>query len=115
MRRHGIALVVADTAGKWPYQEDVTADFVYLRLHGDAELYVSGYTRTALTRWAARIERWRNGTEPDDAVRASPDPAAKVAGRDVYCYFDNDQAGYAAEDALRLKTIVAAGCGRAIV
>src|SRR5262249_5985713 len=43
LRRHGIALVVADTAGKWPYCEDVTADFVYLRLHGDEQIYASGY------------------------------------------------------------------------
>src|SRR6266480_1800491 len=41
LRANNIALVVADTAGKWPYMEDVTADFVYCRLHGDEELYVS--------------------------------------------------------------------------
>ena len=39
-----VALVVADTAGKWPYLEDVTSGFMYLRLHGDRELYASGYT-----------------------------------------------------------------------
>src|SRR4030095_14791339 len=44
LREHDIALVVADTAGKWPFIEDVTSDFVYVRLHGDEELYVSGYT-----------------------------------------------------------------------
>jgi uncharacterized protein YecE (DUF72 family) len=44
LRRHDIALVVADTAGKWPYLEDVTSDFMYLRLHGDKVLYASGYT-----------------------------------------------------------------------
>ena len=72
LREHGVALVVADTAGKWPRLEDVTADFVYLRLHGDAALYVSGYSRSALARWAARIGRWRAGGEPDDVARASP-------------------------------------------
>src|SRR5205814_414140 len=65
LRRHRIALVVADTAGKWPYREDVTADFVYLRLHGEKELYAGGYTEAALDRWAARILAWSEGAEPD--------------------------------------------------
>lgn len=42
LRDHDIALVVPDTAGNWPYMEDVTSDFIYVRLHGDEELYVSG-------------------------------------------------------------------------
>ena len=90
LRRHGIALVVADTAGKWPYYEDVTADFIYIRLHGDAELYVSGYTDEALERWAERIRAWSGGGEPQDAKRISPRAAPKRRSRDVYCYFDND-------------------------
>jgi uncharacterized protein YecE (DUF72 family) len=90
LRRHQIALVVADTAGKWPYFEDVTADFMYLRLHGDAELYVSGYTDAALERWADRIRAWAAGAEPRDAKRISPHPAPRRRSRDVYCYFDND-------------------------
>jgi uncharacterized protein YecE (DUF72 family) len=90
LRRHKVALVVADTAGKWPYLEDVTADFVYLRLHGDKELYASGYTDAALDRWAARIRAWSEGAEPADAKRASPRGPPKRARRDVYCYFDND-------------------------
>lgn len=80
----------ADTAGKWPCLEDITADFVYIRLHGDAELYVSGYTDAALNRWAARIRAWASGAEPTDAIRAVSTPAARRASRDVYCYFDND-------------------------
>ena len=63
LRRHRTALVVADTAGRWPYLEDVTADFLYLRLHGDAELYVSGYSDDALSRWAGRIRHWSGGGE----------------------------------------------------
>src|SRR6185436_12877264 len=90
LRRHAIALVVADTAGKWPYYEDVTADFMYLRLHGDAELYVSGYTDEALERWAARIRAWAAGNEPTDARRISDQPVARRRSRDIYCYFDND-------------------------
>ncbi len=90
LRRHNIALVVADTAGKWPYYEDVTADFVYVRLHGDKELYVSGYTDEALERWAERIRAWARGGERPDAKRMSAQPAEPLHARDVYCYFDND-------------------------
>jgi len=90
LRRHRIGLVVADTAGKWPYYEDLTADFVYIRLHGDAELYVSGYTDDALERWAARIRAWAAGSEPADAKRMSAQSAPRRRSRDVYCYFDND-------------------------
>jgi uncharacterized protein YecE (DUF72 family) len=90
LRRHNIALVVADTAGKWPYYEDVTADFVYVRLHGDKELYVSGYTDEALERWADRIRAWARGGEPTGAKRMSTQPAKPLRARDVYCYFDND-------------------------
>src|SRR3546814_15299866 len=56
LRKYKVALVVADTAGKWPYYEDVTADFVYFRLHGEEALYASGYPDGALDRWAARIK-----------------------------------------------------------
>src|SRR5688572_31568237 len=90
LRRHKIALVVADTAGKWPYYEDVTADFVYIRLHGDAELYVSGYTDEALERWSKRIRAWADGGEPADAKLISSKAGARRLSRDVYCYFDND-------------------------
>lgn len=106
LRRHRVALVVADTAGRWPYLEDLTADFVYLRLHGDEELYVSGYTDAALRRWAARIERWAGGGEPDDAVRASAKPAARARRRAVYAYFDNDAKVRAPFDARRLREML---------
>jgi len=89
LRHYGVALVVADTAGKWPYEEDVTADFVYIRLHGDQELYVSGYTDPALDRWGERIAAWARGTEPRDARRIDG-KAPHRPGRDVFCYFDND-------------------------
>jgi uncharacterized protein YecE (DUF72 family) len=103
LRKHDVALVVADTAGKWPYLEDVTSDFMYLRLHGDKELYASGYTDAALDRWADRIRAWSTGREPRDAKRASR--AAKSArSRDVYCYFDNDVKVRAPFDADRLMS-----------
>ncbi len=68
LRRHQVSLVVAD-AVDWPLLMDVTADFVYVRLHGSEELYASGYEAAALTRWAARIEEWAPGGEPADAIR----------------------------------------------
>jgi uncharacterized protein YecE (DUF72 family) len=102
LRRHGVALVVADTAGKWPYLEDLTADFMYLRLHGDKELYASGYTEAALDRWAERIRAWSGGAEPRDAKRADTRAAPKMRSRDVYCYFDNDVKVRAPFDADRL-------------
>ncbi|MDN5754059.1 MAG: DUF72 domain-containing protein [Nitrosospira sp.] len=90
LREYNIALVVADTAGKWPYREDVTADFLYLRLHGDKALYASGYTPDALARWATRIRAWRAGSQPDDAHLISAQYTPQRRPRDVYCYFDND-------------------------
>jgi len=88
LRQHGVALVVAETAGRWPMPADVTADFMYLRLHGDQELYRSGYSDAALARWAQRIDAWQRGDEPGDVSRISPARAPHRA-RDVYCYFDN--------------------------
>lgn len=91
LRAHNVALVVADSAGKWPYAEDVTADFVYMRLHGDVELYSSGYTARALRRWKTRILAWSQGGQPDDAELIVQRAPHKRASRDIYCYFDNDQ------------------------
>jgi uncharacterized protein YecE (DUF72 family) len=88
LRRAGVALVAADTAGKWPFFEEPTADFVYARLHGDEELYASGYTPKALRVWADRIRRW------------------SAAGRDVYVYFDNDVKARAPFDAMSLSRLL---------
>lgn len=90
LSRYRVALVVSDTAGKWPYQEDVTSDFLYLRLHGDEELYASGYSDEALDRWAARIRLWTHGDQPEDAHLIDPHRAVERQPRDAYCYFDND-------------------------
>jgi uncharacterized protein YecE (DUF72 family) len=82
LRRFGVALVVSD-APAWPQFADVTADFVYLRLHGAEELYASGYDERALDRWAERIRGW-------------------TSRRDAYVYFDNDAKVRAPFDALGL-------------
>ncbi|HST65386.1 MAG TPA: DUF72 domain-containing protein [Mycobacteriales bacterium] len=100
LRAHDVALVVADTAGKWPALLDVTADHVYLRLHGEEELYVSGYDPPALDRWAARIRTWSaGGTPADGTVLAPPAPPQP---RDVVVYFDNDVKVRAPFDAIAL-------------
>jgi uncharacterized protein YecE (DUF72 family) len=102
LRRYRVALVVADTAGKWPLLEDLTAGFVYLRLHGDEELYASGYGDAALERWAQRIRVWSRGGQVPDARLASPRSGPRRARRDVYCYFDNDVKVHAPYDAAAL-------------
>ena len=102
LRRHGIAFCLADTAGRWPYAEDMTSDFVYVRLHGDEELYVSGYSNEALDWWAARLKGWREGAEPPDAKRLLDKPAKKAKRRDIFVYFDNDVKVRAPFDAMGL-------------
>lgn len=113
LRRHRVALVVADAPAKGPYCEDVSADFMYLRLHGARELYAGGYTEPALERWAARIAAWRAGAQPPDAQCVSEAAPPARAGRDVYCYFDNDVKVRAPFDARRLIERIGLGAGLA--
>jgi uncharacterized protein YecE (DUF72 family) len=94
LREHDIGLVVADTAGKWPLLREVTSDFAYIRLHGDTELYASGYDDEALDRWAALVRVWAE------------------AGHDVYVYFDNDMKVRAPYDAMALSERLADLIGR---
>ena len=95
--------MIADTAGKWPYREDLTSDFVYLRLHGAEELYASGYTPQALKRWGDRIDAWVHGQQPSDAQLIAPRQKPKSRkSREVFCYFDNDIKVRAPFDARRL-------------
>jgi uncharacterized protein YecE (DUF72 family) len=89
LRKHRIALVIAETARRWPMTEDITADFVYMRLHGDKALYRSGYSDRSLDRWARRIAAWHRGAEPRDARKISRKKPPSRAPRDVFCFFDN--------------------------
>ena len=89
LREHDIALVCADTVD-WPRLMDLTSDFVYVRLHGSKELYVSGYEDVDIDVWACRVAAWANGNEPSDAECVNPMPGPKRKARDVYVYFDND-------------------------
>ncbi|ANP88035.1 DUF72 domain-containing protein [Rhizobium leguminosarum] len=88
LRRHKVALVCADTV-KWPLLMDITADFIYCRLHGSEKLYVSGYEDEALDIWAQRIRAWATGGEPENAPRVLAPVPVRTKGRDVYLYFDN--------------------------
>ena len=102
LRRNNIALVFADAVG-WPYAEDVTADFLYLRLHGSQELYASGYSDHELDRWAERVSLWSTGVEPNDAKLIDPASRPQHRSRDVYVYFDNDAKVRAPFDAQTLR------------
>jgi uncharacterized protein YecE (DUF72 family) len=103
LRKYGVAFVFADSAGKWPYAEDLTSDFVYIRLHGPEVLYVSGYDEPALDWWAERIRLWRKGSQPKDARLVLPHPRPKPKIGDVYVYFDNDAKVRAPFDAQSLR------------
>ncbi len=107
LREHNVAIVFADTAGKWPYLEDVTSDFIYLRLHGESELYVSGYDETSLDFWSERIEAWKNGRQPEDALTIT-DEAPPIKKRDIFVYFDNDAKVRAPVDA---QSLIRKVCG----
>ena len=102
LRKHNAALAFADTAGKWPCAEDLTADFVYIRLHGSEELYAGGYSEEQLKSWAKRIEKWRAGGQPRDAKRITKGTGIVKAPRDVYVYFDNSLTNHAPLDAVSL-------------
>jgi uncharacterized protein YecE (DUF72 family) len=67
---------------------NVTANFVYVRLHGPGSAYQGDYPKPSLDRWARNIEAWTH------------------KGHDVFFYFDNDQAGYAAKNAMALRRLV---------
>ncbi|MDX1691491.1 MAG: DUF72 domain-containing protein [Acidimicrobiia bacterium] len=104
LRDHGVALAFSH-ATDWPYVEEVTAGFVYLRLHGPDEPYASAYGE-AVENWADRIRRWHQAEEPDDAVRITDRAPPRRRERDVYVYFDNDVGGHAPRDARRLREVL---------
>jgi uncharacterized protein YecE (DUF72 family) len=107
LRAHDVALVCADTAGKWPMLDDVTSDFVYVRLHGGEELYVSGYDDEALEYWAGKVRTWQSGGTPTDGRTLAPPAPAR--DRDVFVYFDNDVKVRAPFDAMSLAQKVGVG------
>jgi len=85
LEESNIAFCISDTAGRYPYTETVTADFVYIRLHGSKTLYKSSYTEEELSLWAEKIRAWN---------------------RTTFVYFDNDYGGHAIMNARRLKELL---------
>jgi uncharacterized protein YecE (DUF72 family) len=79
----------------------VTGDHVYVRLHGDTELYFSGYSDASLEAWADELRGYLDGTGCPDG-----------APRDVYVYFDNDARGFAPWDAMTLRRMLADSTAR---
>lgn len=88
LTEYGIGFVISDSGGQFPYHEAVTADFVYLRLHGREQLYASDYSEDDLNHYAEKITQW---LEED---------------KDVWVFFNNDYHGYAVSNAQRLNEIL---------
>lgn len=102
-KQYGIALVVGDTNGRWPLIEEVTNDFMYLRLHADETKFPKGYTKKSLEYWGQRIKIWSQGAQPEDAARIV-DVGVPVQPRTVFVYFDNDVKETAPLNALSMIT-----------
>lgn len=84
LRAHNAAFCIYELAGfRSPLV--ITADFVYVRLHGPGGKYQGDYQSRTLAHWAQRARAW------------------SATGKRVYVYFDNDQEGYAAKNALSLQ------------
>ena len=85
---HGIALCLYDLQGQLTPKE-VTADFIYLRLHGPAEhAYTGKYSTQTLAGWAGAFSTWVD------------------QGKEIFCYFDNDAQGFAPQNALELQEMI---------
>jgi uncharacterized protein YecE (DUF72 family) len=90
LSKHRAAFCIYQLAGRLSPKE-VTTDFVYVRLHGPGKAYEGQYDEKTLAGWAGAFSTWHS------------------QGKKVFCYFDNDQAGYAAQDALRLQDMMTRG------
>lgn len=102
LREHGVALVFAHSGLKSPYSEDLTADFVYARMHGQEDKYKKGYSESDLDWWARRVQRWTEGKQPEDAQCVSK-AKHKPLKRDAFIYFDNEAKETAPHNALSLR------------
>lgn len=104
-REHGVALAISHSS-EWPVITQLTAGFVYVRLHGPRELYASRYPDTELERWAERIETWHGGGVVGDLQTISDLGPPERKERDVYVYFNNTDGGFATEDCERLSELL---------
>ncbi|MGD2059998.1 MAG: DUF72 domain-containing protein, partial [Acidimicrobiia bacterium] len=105
VRRHGLAIACSHSS-EWPLAADVTAGFVYVRLHGPGVVYASGYDDMSLREWARRAHTWRAGGDVQDLETVSNLAAPQRDERDVYVYFDNTAEGHAPSDAGRLRDLI---------
>jgi len=95
LKTFNAAFCIYELAG-YETRREITADFSYVRLHGPADRrYQGSYIRQRLKSWAMWIE------EHAEKLKA------------IYVYFDNDEAGYAAQNALTLKKMVFGEAARA--
>jgi uncharacterized protein YecE (DUF72 family) len=104
-RSSDTALVFSDS-GDWPCTEEVTAGWVYLRLHGSPNTYATSYGQSRLRNWADRVQVWAGGDEPGDANKITDKPPPSGRSRDVYVYFDNDYQANAPRDAEKLMELL---------
>lgn len=107
VRRHGVAIAFSHSSN-WPYVEQLTAGFVYVRLHGPDRLYASRYDES-LSDWADRVKAWSAAESPEHAIEFSSLKPPRRATRDVYVYFDNDHRAYAPEEAMELRRLLGLG------
>ncbi|HZF64448.1 MAG TPA: DUF72 domain-containing protein [Chitinophagaceae bacterium] len=87
MAKNEVGLVISHSGNHFPYSEMVTAKNVYIRFHGPAELFASGYAEEELAQFATKIKNWIQ------------------EGHKVWAFFNNDIHGYAPKDALRLRAL----------
>ncbi len=87
LKDHNAAFCIYELAGTLAPKE-VTADFVYIRLHGPDGKYQGNYSKKQLSGWAGAISAWQNNN------------------KDVYIYFDNDDSGYAVKNARELQQML---------
>jgi len=103
LRKYNVASVVSDSAKRFPVIDDVTADFVYVRLHGHEQLYTGGYSDELLDWWAKRVKAWQRGGQVKAPHLVEPERKLEKTERDVFVFFDNDAKVDAPKDAMRLR------------
>ncbi len=88
LNTNNIAFVIADSGNRYPYNETLTSDFVYLRLHGREHLYATDYSDEELDDFAYKIRGWMN------------------EDKEIWAFFNNDYNGFAVKNAARLKEMI---------
>src|SRR5512133_3312412 len=88
LEKHGIAFTIADSGDRYPYYERITTDFVYIRFHGNGQLYASDYSNDELSQFALKILSWSKKQ------------------KEIWIFFNNDINGYAIRNALKLRELI---------